>query len=77
MAKKKLTKEEILKDEFNTSIGTGEMSVNGWYDNTFWYPQMQEILPMYEKYISENSDKVKEGLIAFAWHAYHKALKQR
>ena len=74
---KKLTKDEILKDELNANISTAEMSVNGLYDNTFWYPQMQEILPMYEKYISENPDKVKEVLIAFAWHAYRKALKQR
>lgn len=74
---KKLTKDKILKDEFNANISTAEMSVNGLYDNTFWYPQMQEILPMYENYISENPDKVKEALIAFAWHAYRKALKQR
>lgn len=78
MKKQKLTEEQRLQEDFHRHLANVEYAEqNENYKHTFWWQHMENIIPLWKQYLSENPDKIDTVLRGFAWHAYHEALKMR
>lgn len=81
MAKKKLTKEEILLNEALNNVHR-ILDEKEKDSGTFWYPRCVELLDVYKKIINERPEGIDamtldDIMIAFACHAFYYAFKQR
>lgn len=82
MSKKKLTKNEILKECFQTSMNRVLEEKKKETSDTFWYPRCVELLEAYkaaikEKMLNIDGANMDDLIIAFAHDAYSYAFKQR
>lgn len=78
MKRSKKTPEQKLQDDFQRhleNVKYAEQHEN--YHSTFWWKNMQEMLPLWKQYLAEHPDEVDTVLMGFAWHAYYKALTMR
>ena len=75
---KRLTPEQKNQEDFQrhlSNVKYAEQTEN--YHSTFWWTNMEEILPLWKQYLTEHPDEVDTVLRGFAWHAYYKALMMR